>query len=161
MKAGPKAEKTRGQKLVQTIFMLLFPVEFALPALDHRFGWSRVPAIDVIIGDLMMLAGLAVSFSVARVNTYTSAIIEVVGDQKVVSTGPYATIRHPLYSGALMMLYATPLALGSWWGLLLNIPMTVALIWRLLDEERFLVKNLKGYAEYRQHVKFRLVPLVW
>jgi protein-S-isoprenylcysteine O-methyltransferase Ste14 len=161
MKAGPKAETTAGQKLVQTIFMLLFPAVFALPALDHRFGWSRVPVIDVIIGDLMMLAGLALSFSVARVNTYTSASVEVAADQKVVSTGPYAIIRHPLYSGALIMLYATPLALGSWWGLLVNIPITVALIWRLLDEERFLVKNLKGYSEYRRHVKFRLVPLAW
>ena len=79
----------------------------------------------------------------------------------MISTGPYAVVRHPMYVGGLILLYGIPLALGSWWGMLVNIPMTMAVIWRLLDEERFLVANLPGYAEYRDKVKYRLAPLVW
>ena len=159
--AGPAAEKEFGQKVVQSIAAIVFIADFVVPALDHRFGWSRVPLAAVVAGDLMMLAGLAICFSVAKVNTYASGIIEVAEEQKVISTGPYALVRHPLYSGALILLYGIPLALGSWWGLLVNLPLTAALVWRLLDEEQFLARELPGYAEYREKVKYRLVPHVW
>jgi protein-S-isoprenylcysteine O-methyltransferase Ste14 len=82
-------------------------------------------------------------------------------NQKVISTGPYAVVRHPMYAGALVMLLGIPIALGSWWGLLVLVLMTPALIWRLSDEERFLARNLPGYAEYQDKVRFRLIPLVW
>jgi protein-S-isoprenylcysteine O-methyltransferase Ste14 len=161
LKAGPAAEKKPAQKVVQSIAMVVFLADFAVPAFDHRFGWSHVPVAGVIAGNLMMLAGLAICFSVARVNTFASAIIEVSEKQKVISTGPYARVRHPLYSGALVMLFGIPLALGSWLGELVNIPMTIAIIWRLLDEEKLLVRELPGYAEYRGTVRHRLVPYVW
>jgi len=161
LKAGAKAETELGQKIVQAIAAGVFFADFAFPALDHRFGWSPVPPALSIVGDAMMLIGFAVVTAVFQANSFTSGIIEVSDDQRVISTGPYALVRHPMYTGALVMLYGIPLALGSWWGLLINLPMTVAIVWRLLDEERFLVKNLKGYAEYREHVKYRLFPRVW
>jgi protein-S-isoprenylcysteine O-methyltransferase Ste14 len=88
-------------------------------------------------------------------------IIEVATEQRVISTGPYRLVRHPMYLGALIMLLGIPLALGSWWGVLTLVPMTVVLIWRLMDEEIFLARNLPGYAEYRQKIKYRLVPFAW
>lgn len=161
LKAGAKAEKERGQKIVQTITAILFPAYFGVPALDHRLGWSHVPAWTVMIGDLMMMAGFMIVFYVFKANSYTSGIIEVAENQKVISTGPYAVVRHPLYSGALIVMFGIPLALGSWWGILVNVPMVAAIIWRLLDEERFLVGKLPGYAEYLESVRFRLAPLIW
>ncbi|HKF50025.1 MAG TPA: isoprenylcysteine carboxylmethyltransferase family protein [Terracidiphilus sp.] len=161
MKAGPTAEKRLGQKVVQFIAFFVFLADFVVPAFDHRFGWSKVPVAVVLAGDVLMLAGLAICFAVARVNSYASANIEVAEEQKVISTGPYAHVRHPLYSGALVMLFGIPLALGSWWGLLVNLPLTAAIVWRLLDEEKFLVNELAGYQEYRERVKWRLVPFAW
>jgi protein-S-isoprenylcysteine O-methyltransferase Ste14 len=98
---------------------------------------------------------------VFRANTFTSATIEVAQDQEVVSTGPYAYVRHPMYAGALLLLLATPVALGSWWGLLAWFPMLAVIIWRLRDEEMYLDRNLRGYAEYRAKVRSRLLPGVW
>jgi protein-S-isoprenylcysteine O-methyltransferase Ste14 len=161
MRAGPKAEKEIGEKVVQTITSVGFLADFAVPAFDHRFHWSSVPVFAALIGDLMMLVGLAIGFGVAKANSFASGIIEVAENQKVISTGPYAVVRHPLYSGALIMLFGIPLALGSWWGMLVNLAMLGAIIWRLLDEERFVVEKLKGYAEYRESVRYRLVPRVW
>jgi protein-S-isoprenylcysteine O-methyltransferase Ste14 len=161
IKAGPAAEKERGQKVVQVIAAVVFFADFAVPALDYRFRWSPTPAYVCVIGDAMMVLGFFVVFAVFRENSFTSGIIEVAEDQTVISSGPYAVVRHPMYVGGLVMLYGIPLALGSWWGVLVNVPMTVAIVWRLLDEERFLVKNLKGYAEYRERVRFRLIPLMW
>lgn len=161
LKAGPSAEKERGQKIVQAITAVVFLADFAVPALDHRLGWSSASAFVAVLGDAMMVLGFAIVTAVFRANSFTSGIIEVAEDQRVISTGPYAVVRHPMYVGGLVMLYGIPLALGSWWGTLVNVPMTVGIIWRLLDEERFLVKNLNGYAEYRQRVKYRLIPLMW
>jgi protein-S-isoprenylcysteine O-methyltransferase Ste14 len=161
MRAGPKAEKEIGQKIVQTIASVVFLADFVVPGLGHRFGWSSVPAWVAVIGYVLMLVGFAISFAVAKANSFASSIIEVAENQKVISTGPYAVVRHPLYSGALIILIGIPLALGSWWGMLVNVPALPAVIWRLLDEERFLVEKLAGYAEYRESVHYRLAPFVW
>ena len=161
LKAGAKAEKEKGQKIVQSITAIVFLADFVVPALDHRLGWSRVPAWAVMIGDLMMVIGFVIVFYVFKENSYTSGIIEVAEDQRVISTGPYAVVRHPMYSGGLIMLFGIPLGLGSWWGMLVNMPMLAAVIWRLLDEERFLVGKLPGYAEYLESVRYRLAPFVW
>jgi protein-S-isoprenylcysteine O-methyltransferase Ste14 len=161
LKAGPKAEKEWGQKVVQMIASIVFLADFAVPAIDHRFVWSSVPGYACVIGDLMMVLGFVVVFEVFKANSFTSGIIEVADDQKVISTGPYGLVRHPMYVGGLVMLYGIPLALGSWWGMLINVPMTAAIVWRLLDEERFLSEKLAGYGEYREKVRYRLVPLVW
>jgi protein-S-isoprenylcysteine O-methyltransferase Ste14 len=161
LKAGPKAEKERGQKVVQSIASVVFIADFVIPGFDHRCGWSQLSAWTAILGDVLMLVGFWITFAVFRVNSFTSGIIEVAEGQKVISTGPYAVVRHPFYSGALIMLFGIPLALGSGWGMAVNVLLTAAIIWRLLHEEKFLAANLNGYVEYRQTVKYRLAPLVW
>jgi protein-S-isoprenylcysteine O-methyltransferase Ste14 len=161
LKAGPKAEKEICQKIVQTIAAIVFLGDFVVPALDHHYRWSFVPAWACVVGDLMMILGFVIVFQVFKANSFTSGIIEVAENQKVISTGPYALVRHPMYTGGLIMLYGIPVALGSWWGMLVNVPMTAAIVWRLSDEERFLLRNLPGYAEYRGTMKYRLVPLLW
>lgn len=161
MKAGAKAEQEKSQKVIQSLARIAFLALFAVPAIDHRFAWSRVPAIASIAGDVLIVIGFAVVFVVFRANTYTSGTIEVAAEQTVISTGPYAFVRHPMYSGALVMLIGIPVALGSWWGLSVFVPMAAAIVWRLLDEEKFLGANLAGYADYLRKVKYRLVPTVW
>ena len=94
-------------------------------------------------------------------NTFSSATIELAPDQRVISTGPYAIVRHPMYAGALVMLLGIPIALGSWWGVLVIVAMLPALVWRLIDEERFLARNLSGYVEYQDKTRYRLIPRVW
>jgi protein-S-isoprenylcysteine O-methyltransferase Ste14 len=104
---------------------------------------------------------MLIIFFVFRENTFTASTVQVAADQKVVSTGLYALVRHPMYVGGLVFVLGIPLALGSWWGLLTFIPLTMVIAWRLLDEERFLARNLSGYEEYRSKVKYRLIPFVW
>jgi len=159
--AGPGAEHERSQKLIQLLASCVFIGAMILPSLDHRFSWSAIPLSIVITGDVLVALGFLIVFLVFKANTFTGATIAVAPGQKVVSSGPYAVVRHPMYSGALVMLLGTPLALGSWWGLLMFIPMTFTIAWRARDEERFLFKNLSGYKEYCQVVKYRLVPFVW
>ncbi len=161
LKAGPRAETSRGQKVVQTITAVVLLAEFVVPAFDYRFGWAAVPATGSIAGDVFMILGFAIVFAVFRVNSFTSGVIEVAENQTVVSTGLYGVVRHPMYSGASLMLFGIPLALGSWWGMLVNVPMFFALAWRLLDEEKFLSKKLTGYAGYTNQVKYHLIPYLW
>jgi protein-S-isoprenylcysteine O-methyltransferase Ste14 len=161
VQAGPAAEQERSQKVIQSVAQVAFIIVFILPALDHRFRWSTVPAVIEVLGDALVALGLLFVFFVFKENTFTSAVIEVGSEQKVISTGPYAFVRHPMYIGALVMLVGVPLALGSWWGLLTVIPITLVIVARLLDEEKFLAQNLAGYAEYRARVKYRLIPFIW
>lgn len=161
MAAGPSAEKDKTQKLIQLLAMIAFVTIFVFPAIDHRYGWSSMPASVALAGDLLIAIGFLAVFLVFKENSYASSIIEVGEEQKIVTSGPYAIVRHPMYSGALVMLVGVPLALGSWWGLLLVIPITAVLVWRLLEEEKFLITNLAGYPEYQSKVRFRLLPLLW
>jgi protein-S-isoprenylcysteine O-methyltransferase Ste14 len=159
--AGPSAETEKSQQLIQVLASFVFLGAMALPSIDHRFSWSAVPLPVVIVGDVLTALGFIIVFLVFKQNTYAAATIAVAVGQKVVSTGPYAVVRHPMYSGALVVLLGTPLALGSWWGLLMFVPMICTLAWRARDEERFLFKNLNGYEEYCQVVRYRLVPFAW
>jgi protein-S-isoprenylcysteine O-methyltransferase Ste14 len=159
--AGPGAENEKKQKLIQLLATFIFIGAMILPSLDHRFSWSAVPLPVVVAGDVLAALGFLIVFLVFKENSFTSATISVTLDQKVVSTGPYAIVRHPMYSGALIMLFGTPLALGSWWGVLMFIPMAFTIAWRARDEERFLFKNLSGYKGYCQTVRYRLVPFAW
>lgn len=161
VKAGPGAEKGKSQKTIQLLAMMAFIAVILLPALDHRFAWSKVPAYVTAIGDILIALGLLIVFLVFRENTFTSGIIEVGVEQKTITTGPYALVRHPMYIGALVMLLGVPLALGSWWGLLTLIPMTLVIVLRLLDEEKILGKKLRGYLEYKDKVRWRLLPFIW
>ena len=159
--AGPLNEKEQSQKIIQFIAQFAFLLVLIFPVLDHRFGWSTVPLYINITGDALIAIGFYIVFLVFKENSFTSALVEVGADQKVVSTGPYARVRHPMYIGALILLLGTPLALGSLWGVLTIIPITAVIVWRLLDEERFLAKNLPGYVEYEKKVRYRLVPRLW
>ena len=124
----------------------------------HRIDGERV---IVIVGDVLVALGFFIVFLVFRENSYTAATIEVAADQQVISTGPYALVRHPMYAGALVMLFGTPLGLGSWWGLLMFVAMTAVIVMRLLAEERFLGQKLPGYTQYCQKVRYRLIPFIW
>jgi protein-S-isoprenylcysteine O-methyltransferase Ste14 len=161
LKAGPGAEQEQSQKIIQALAMVSFISIFVVSALDHRFGWSSVPPYVVALGDILIALGFYLVFLVFRENTFTSGIIEVGSEQKVISTGPYALVRHPMYIGALVMLFGVPLALGSWWGLSSIALMVVVIVWRLLDEEDFLAKRLAGYSEYQNRVRYRLLPFIW
>ena len=161
VKAGVGSEQERSQNIIQAFAALVFISIFVVSALDHRFAWSTVPLSLVALGDILIVLGFYLVFLVFKENTFASGTIEVGAEQKVIATGPYALVRHPMYISALVMLIGVPLALGSLWGLLAIIPMVVVLVARLLDEERFLAKNLAGYSEYQGKVKHRLLPLIW
>jgi protein-S-isoprenylcysteine O-methyltransferase Ste14 len=161
MNVGPGAEKETTQKIIIVLAFVAFAGSAVLPALDRRFGWSDVPTSVVILGDVLIALSHVAFYVVFRENTYGAATIQVAEDQRVISTGPYAMVRHPMYSGALVLMLGIPLALGSWWGLLMLVPGVLVLIWRILDEERFLSENLPGYRDYKDSVRYRLVPFVW
>jgi protein-S-isoprenylcysteine O-methyltransferase Ste14 len=159
--AGPVAEKERTQKVIQGLASVSFLSTLLVPALDHRFGWSHLATPIVAVGDAMVLFGFLSVFLVFRENTFTSAVIEVASEQRVIGSGPYALVRHPMYAGALVLVTGIPLALGSFVGLAALPPFAAVIVWRLLDEERFLVEHLPGYAAYRQKTRYRLIPRVW
>jgi protein-S-isoprenylcysteine O-methyltransferase Ste14 len=161
VQAGPHAENEKSQRIIQVFASLAFIGILVVPSLDHRYLWSRAPLFVVIAGEVLVALGFLAVFLVYKENSFTSATIEVAVDQKVISTGPYAIVRHPMYAGALVMLFGTPLALASWWGTLMIVPMTFVIVVRLLNEETFLKKNLPGYTEYCRRVRFRLVPWFW
>jgi protein-S-isoprenylcysteine O-methyltransferase Ste14 len=161
MKVGPAAEREASQKLIQAIVGTLACAIIIVSALDHGFGWSSVSPAAVIFGDALVALGFVVVFLVFRENSFASATIEVSAGQKVVATGPYAVARHPMYAGGFLIIFGTPIALGSWWGLVPAALMAAATIWRLLDEESYLDRNLAGYADYQRKVRWRLLPWVW
>jgi protein-S-isoprenylcysteine O-methyltransferase Ste14 len=161
MSGGPFAEKEPAQKLIMSATSLGFIGLLVLPAVDHRLGWSDLPGLAAIAGDVIMLLGWVGIFLVFRENSFASAVIESAADQRLISSGPYAWVRHPMYAAALVMLLGMPLALGSAWGVLLVLALVPLLIWRLMDEERFLVNHLPGYCEYQGRVRYRLLPLIW
>jgi protein-S-isoprenylcysteine O-methyltransferase Ste14 len=161
MRGGPTAEKETTQKIIMLFASIGFIALLVVPSLDYRFGWSAVPLSIVIAGNVLVATGFYFIFLVYKENTFSSATIEVAKDQKVISTGPYALVRHPMYASALLYLAGTPLALGSYYGLLALAFIMSFLIWRLFDEEKFLAKNLPGYTEYQKKVQHRLVPHVW
>jgi protein-S-isoprenylcysteine O-methyltransferase Ste14 len=161
MSGGPAAEKELTQKIIMSFTSLGFIGLLVVPALDHRFAWSHMPPYAALAGDALMGLGWLAIFFVFMENTFTSATIELAPDQMVIATGPYALVRHPMYAGGLVMLLGMPIALGSWWGLLVIVAIVPALIWRLVDEEKFLARNLPGYVAYQEKVRYRLIPLVW
>jgi protein-S-isoprenylcysteine O-methyltransferase Ste14 len=132
-----------------------------VPALDHRFHWSEASLYATVAGDVLVAIGFLIIFLVYKENTFASATIELAPEQKVISTGLYGLVRHPMYMGALFLFVGICLSLGSWWGLFVFLLVIPALIWRLLDEENFLAKSLPGYAEYQKKVKCHLMPFIW
>ena len=161
MRGGPMFEKERTQRIVMIFTSLGFIALLVVPGLDRRFRWSSVPASAVVVGDVLVAIGFVLIFFVYRENPFTAATVEVAAGQTVITTGPYAVVRHPMYAGGSLYMLGTPLALGSYWGFLALAAMTPFLLWRLLDEERMLTRDLPGYAAYCGRVRHRLVPLVW
>jgi protein-S-isoprenylcysteine O-methyltransferase Ste14 len=161
MHGGPQAEKERAQQVIMSIASLGFISLLVIPGLDHRFGWSTVPRHWAWVGLALLLLGFFFIDRVYRANSYSAATIRVEAGQSVVSTGPYGIVRHPMYASALLYIAGTPLALRSYWGFAGLAAMTPALIWRLIDEERLLAKELPGYREYMNRIRYRLIPGVW
>ena len=161
LRAGPAAERERSQKVIQALAGILWCLLFVVPGLEHRFRPAPLPPALVLAGDGLAAAGFAIVFLVFRENSYAAGSIEVEPGQQVVSTGPYALVRHPMYAGAALMLLATPPALGSLWGLACAIPLCGLIAVRAVEEERTLGRSLPGYEAYRRKVRHRLIPGIW
>ncbi len=154
-------EKEPQQKWVVLLTVIWYLLIFVFPGLDKRFGWSSVPTAIVLGTDLLVFLGYLLIFFVLRENSYASRVVEVEQGQKVISSGPYAIVRHPMYVGTLVMFVLTPLALGSGWGLIVALPLIPVLMARIMNEEKVLATGLPGYPEYMQKVRYRLVPGIW
>ena len=154
-------EKENTQKGVVALSGLLFLAGFIVAGLDYRFGWSHVPTWLVIVSSVTLLASYALYAEVMRENAYLSRTIEVQEGQKVVSTGLYGIVRHPMYAVTIWLFLSIPLVLGSFWSLLCFLPYPIIMAVRILNEERVLTEGLDGYADYKQKVKYRLIPFIW
>lgn len=161
MKAGPTAENRPAQRIIMTLTLALVVATFVLSALDHRFGWSQVPVWLVIVGNVLVAVGLSVAQLVVVQNNYAASTVRVEADQPLVSTGLYGLVRHPMYTGAAVMMIGTPLALDSLWGLLGVVASAPVIAARIRDEEQMLTEELAGYPEYMATVRYRLVPHLW
>ncbi|STY29097.1 Putative protein-S-isoprenylcysteine methyltransferase [Legionella wadsworthii] len=159
--AGISYEKEPAQKVIIFLLSATSMILMILAPLDVRWGWSYVPWYIVLLGDILVLISFYIFYLVAKVNTYAAANIRVEKGQKVITTGLYGYVRHPMYFGALFLLFGTPIALGSWWTLLLMPIFISLLIVRILNEEKLLAQNLPGYSAYQKKVTTRLIPFVW
>jgi len=159
--AGISHEQEPAQKVIVFFLFAAFIAIIVLPPLDVRFGWSRLPWYVSVIGNALVAFSFYLFYLVSKVNTYAAANVRVEAGQKVIDTGMYGWVRHPMYLAALFLLVGTPLALGSWWTLLLLPLFLLILYFRIANEEKVLLRDLRGYAEYRQRVRHRLVPGVW
>ena len=154
-------EKEKTQRGVVALSGLMFPVGFVLSALDFRFAWSRVPLWLVIVSAVLFLIGYGTYAEVLRENAYLSRTVEVQEGQKVISTGLYGIVRHPMYLATLLMFLPIPLILGSFWGLIPFALYPAVIVVRIRNEEKVLAEGLDGYTEYKTKVKYRLIPLIW
>jgi protein-S-isoprenylcysteine O-methyltransferase Ste14 len=161
MRFGPWEESRPIEKVLITLIFLMFVALMIVPALDRRFAWSRVPGAVVVIANILIVVTFGLFLVVLRANSFAASTITVEAGQPVISTGPYAYVRHPMYAGAVLLIFAMPIALGSWWGLLIPLVSTPVLIVRIFDEERALEAQLPGYQDYRVAVPWRLIPRVW
>lgn len=159
--AGPTSETQKIQQVIQGFASLFFVGLFIVPGLDYRFHWSVVPPLLSWVSNVFVVLGFYIVFLTFRENSFTSAVIEVADHQKVVTSGPYRWVRHPMYAGAILLLLFTPLALGSWVALPFPLPLILVVALRAVEEEKFLRTNLSGYADYCQKVRYRLVPYIW
>ena len=154
-------EKAPEQSLIIKISYIYYIVVFLLPGFDKRYGWSDVPLWVIIIAETLIFLGYLMVVWVFRTNSYASRTVEVDEDQKVIATGPYAIVRHPMYTGITILYILSPLALGSYWVMIPSTIIIPVLVARILSEEKILAKELKGYTEYQQRIKYRLFPGLW
>ena len=156
-----RKEKETAQKGVIGLSGLMFIGGFVLSALDFRFAWSYVPLWLTVSASVLFLIGYGIFAEVMRENAYLSRAVEVQEGQKVVSTGLYGIVRHPMYTATLLMFLPMPLILQSFWGLIPFVLYPVAIGIRIHNEEKVLTEGLEGYAEYKARVKYRLIPFIW
>ena len=155
-----KEERVK-QKGVVALSGILFVASFILAGLDFRFGWSSLPHWVVWTSSIVFLLSYGMYAEVMRENEWLSRSIEVMEGQKVVSTGLYGIVRHPMYTATILMFLAMPLVMGSWWAFLVMLPYVIAIVTRIKDEEILLTKELKGYQEYKAKVRWKLIPYIW
>lgn len=161
MRAGPTAEARPLQRILITVIFIAFPLSFVVGGLDHRYGWSSMPVALSVVGDVLVAAGLGMAMLVIVQNGYAAANVTVETGQTLVSTGLYGLVRHPMYTGNVVLMLGIPLALGTYWDFFLLVPGVLVLVLRIRDEEDLLNQELAGYREYTQRVRYRLVPYVW
>ena len=154
-------EKVTAQKWIVTLSGIPLLLVFLLPGFDVRLGWSRLPVWLVLAADVVALAGYILVIFVFRENNFASRVVEVSAGQKVIETGPYSIVRHPMYLGSAVMYIFSPLALGSAWAVIPALLMVPVLVARIISEEKLLTAELPGYAEYKQKVRFRMFPGIW
>jgi len=154
-------EKRKKQKLIVTIGTLPILLAFILPGLDERFGWSDIPLSLTLIGIILVLLGYLMILYVFKTNSYAARVVDVEKGQKVIASGPYALVRHPMYVGVIILYIASPVALGSYWALIPALFIIPVIVARIKDEEKELLESLEGYKEYTQKVKHRLLPRIW
>lgn len=154
-------EEENTQKTVVALSALLFIVGFIVASLDFRFGWSKVPFWVVIAASAVLLISYLLYGEIMRENAYLSRTVEVQQDQKVIDTGLYGIVRHPMYAVTVWLFLAIPLVLGSWWSFLCFLPYVAVIVVRIKNEENLLGANLIGYTEYKRKVKYRLIPFIW
>ena len=159
--AGPTAETQKIQQVIQGLASLFFIGIFIVSGLSFRFHWPVVPSVVSWISNGFVVLGFIIVFLTFKENSFTSAVIEVAEQQKVITSGPYRLVRHPMYAGAILLLLFAPLALGSWVALPFPLPLILVVAIRSVEEEKFLRANLGGYAAYCQKVRYRLVPYIW
>jgi len=158
---GPKAEQNTVQKIIMFIAVFALIGLFVFSAFDHRFGWSTMPVYVSVVGEVLVVVGFVIFYFVFKENSFGASNIQTEAGQKVISTGPYAILRHPMYAGVLVLLIGIPLALGSFWCLFILAVALPGLVLRILDEEKLLKKELPGYPEYMNKLRYRLVPYIW
>ena len=161
MQAGPAAETRPLQKVIIAFAFISMGAMIVISVLDFRFGWSAVPTVVSILGLVLVGTGLTIAMLVTIQNGYAAANITVESGQQLSSTGWYGFVRHPMYFGNVVLMVGVPLALGSYWGLLILLVGLGVLALRINDEEALLKKDLAGYDEYIDKVHYRLVPYVW
>jgi protein-S-isoprenylcysteine O-methyltransferase Ste14 len=161
LRAGPTAETRPAQRIASIGYFMFFAAVAVVSASDHRFGWSTVPTTVVVLGDVLVTMGLGIAMLAILQNSFAASRVAVESGQSVVSTGLYRFVRHPMYSGLLIMMIGAPIALDSYWGLVPLVPGLVVFAIRILDEEKLLLAELGGYAGYTEKVRARLVPYVW
>lgn len=161
MKTGAGAETRPLQKVLQAINAVAFIAQPVVSALDHRYRWSRLPLAAVVAGDAAVVVGCYIIYRVFRANRHAAATVRVEEGQTLADTGPYAVVRHPMYTGGLLLIFGVSPALDSLWSLIAAGVLLITIVIRLLDEENMLVRDLPGYADYRTRVRYRLVPGIW
>lgn len=154
-------EKEVEQKLIIKLSFIPFLLAFILPGIDRRSGWSNVPVPVIVGADILVIVGYIFVLMVFKENQYASRVIEVVSGQKVIQSGPYRIVRHPMYLGSVLMYVASPLALGSYWAVIPALFILPILMARIVNEEKVLIKELEGYSDYKLKTRYRLFPGIW